>query len=35
METLEENVEEGKDNEKGKEERMYVLDKNIVVFTSK
>ena len=35
METLEENVEEGKDNEKGKEERRYVLDKNIVVFTSK
>ena len=31
---MEENVEEGK-NEKGKEERRYVLDKNIVVFTSK
>ena len=32
---MEENVEEGKDNEKGKEERRYVLDKDIVVFTSK
>lgn len=32
---MEENVEEGKDNEKGKEERRYVLDKDTVVFTSK
>ena len=32
---MEENVEEGKDNEKGKEERRYVLDKDIVVFKSK
>ena len=35
MENTEENVEEGKDNEKGKEERRYVLDKDIVVFKSK